>query len=101
MTPHQAIAQIDILLDANRDATIRRLGFNPRTAREWQACWDRLPMYRARRDELYRQRGLLQIDRDAADHREWKSAERKRLAAERRTYKQARRQCPTCGQLAA
>jgi hypothetical protein len=97
MTPHQAIEQIDKQIDANRRALMARLHFGVgRSAHEWQAAWDRCPDLYARERDLYRQRGLLQEQRNAADNRAWQAEQRKERARLRRAEKN-RKPCPTCG----
>lgn len=108
MTPRQAIEQIDRQIDANTRALMGRLHFNPgMSAQQWHGAYDRCPDLRARRDTLYRQRGIQQHLRDAEDHRAWQAEQRKeraRQAAATRKANKARRNrkpCPACGQLTA
>lgn len=86
MTAVQQIAQIDRNIDGISLELFRRAGrFNTMSADSWQLAWDRNPDLRARREELYRQRGELQIIRDAETERAYR-AEQRRV---RRSYRRA------------
>lgn len=95
-TPRQQIAAIDKLIDANRAAMIRCAAFNPRTAQEWQALWDRFPTYHARERGLFHQRGIAQFERDQADLAEHRQQQRVERAKNRTKYR-ALKQCQHCG----
>ena len=101
LSPRAAIEQVDRQIDAVRRALKARLHFNPgMSSYQWQEAWDRCPDLHFRTMALYRKRGQLQRLRDAQDHAEWMSQERKRLAAERsrlRKERSERKTCPTCG----
>lgn len=43
----------------------------------WQLAWDRNPDLHERHTELFRQRGDLQVARDAEIEREWRAQERR------------------------
>lgn len=84
----EIITQIEVIdrqIDANRNAMIHRLHFNPdMSAAQWQRAWDRCPDLYARDRALFLQRGLLQEQRDAQAHREWQTQQRRDHAARRK-----------------
>ena len=69
LSPRQRIRQIDQQIDANHRVICSRRSLRPITAADWQAAWDTNPDLREREDELYRQRGLAQRERDEADYK--------------------------------
>jgi hypothetical protein len=85
-TPAQTIRQIDRHIDGVTLELFRRGGrFNIFDAGAWQLAFDRHPDLGARRDTLFRLRGLAQLDRDAQAERDYRAAQRK----QRRAYRTA------------
>lgn len=84
------IVRIDRDIDAIRRQMKKLEDIDPMSAESWQAAWDRRPSLRARRDELFRRRGHMQVVRDRAMN---ESALQKIRAA--RPVRAKR--CPTCG----
>lgn len=63
-----AISQIDRKIDGIRTEVCRRtLLMNIFSSESWQRAWDRHPELRARQNELFRQRGIAQQERDATE----------------------------------
>ena len=99
--PAQAIQALDKLIDANRDALIKAFGREPEGAAGWQEAWDAHPALHARDCELFRQRGVAQVERD---HGAAKEAAREQRAARMKAARERKaarakpvQQCPTCG----
>lgn len=83
-SPRQRIEQIDRQIDVVRwELHLRVPLINTLSAASWQSAWDRCPHLRARTDELYRQRGIAQQERDEADHKAWLSQQRSERAKAR------------------
>lgn len=78
MTAAEKIAQIDKLIDANRAAVLLRIRCRPETSADWQRVRDAHPDFHARDCELYRQRGLAQVERDEAAEKAWKREQAKK-----------------------
>lgn len=86
MTAVQQIRIIDKKIDGIRLELFRRVGrFNTMDAGGWQLAWDRHPDLYARHTELFRQRGELQVVRDAEIDRQYRAEQRKL----RRSYRRA------------
>jgi len=80
MTPVQEIAKIDRKID-DLHAKMQSLEkIDPESAKSWQAAWDAHPDLEAMQHDLYRQRGIAQWARDAADYEAAKKAKRARVA---------------------
>lgn len=93
MTSQQAQAQIDAI---DRRIAVVRWELHIRvplidtmSARSWQDAWDAHPQLRAETDELYRQRGELQLQRDNAAHKEWQAQQRRERAAHRASVRKS------------
>jgi hypothetical protein len=85
MSPRERIGQIDKQIDAIHRQIIA-LENPASTPASWQRAWDRHPDLREQETALFRQRGLIQIERD--------QLEAKRLWAKPIRAKK----CPTCHQ---
>lgn len=91
-SPRQVIAQIDRQISQIHFGLEVLETIDPFSAASWQAAWDKHPEMQAQERELYRQRGVAQLERDNQEHRAAKAAERQVRAQIAR-----RRPCPTCG----
>lgn len=81
------IAQVDKLIDANRNAVLLRVGHALRNCHNWQMAWDRNPDLHQRERELFAQRGALQQQAAELEFKEWQHEKRAKAAkarAERR-----------------
>lgn len=85
MTPRQQISEIDKRITAIRRKMLQLEVIAPVTASDYQRAWDRHPDLRTSETTLFRQRGLLQLERDAYRPVAHKSG------------KLRRHKCPTCG----
>jgi hypothetical protein len=87
-TSHQIIAdirQIDRHIDGIRLELYRRGNRPGMSADEWQLAWDRNLDLKARHNDLFRTRGALQVQRDAAINQEYSAEQR----AKRRSLRAA------------
>lgn len=64
MNPVRKISEIDRQIDLVTTSMLRLNKINRLSAASWQRAWDKHPEMRARYDELYRQRGHAQHERD-------------------------------------
>ena len=86
VSPRALIARIDRQIDDNRRVLRHRERIATMSVMSvWHRAWERQPFLRDRENALFRQRGLLQLERDAAEERT------ARIVARRS------RKCPTCG----
>lgn len=85
-----AIRAIDKQIDANRAALLKTVGIAPIGAEGWQKAWEAHPNLHHRNRDLFRQRGIAQLERDR------KASEQ--AACERRAALiKPPKKCPTCG----
>jgi hypothetical protein len=82
MSVFEQIRIIDKRIDGIRLELHRRgPAFSTFDSHGWQCAWDRNPDLYARHNDLFRQRGDLQVIRDAEIEKRWRAQER----AERRS----------------
>jgi hypothetical protein len=85
MSPRERIGQIDKQIDAIRRQVVA-LEKPADTPAAWQRAWDRHPALREQETALFRQRGLIQLERD--------KLEAKQLRADSSFPRP--KKCPTC-----
>lgn len=84
-SPQQRLAEIDGRINMVRWALhLRSPLIDTLSAKSWQAAWDRNPGLRAQESDLFRQRGIAQQERDAAEHKAWMTAQRIERASRRK-----------------
>lgn len=84
-SPQQRIAEIDGRINVARWALhLRSPLIYTLSAKSWQAAWDRNPGLRAQEADLFRQRGIAQQERDAAEHKAWMTVQRIERASRRK-----------------
>lgn len=91
-SPRQRIAQIDKQITAVRRTLRSRETVDTMSAESWQAAWDKHPDLHAQSNDLWRQRGIAQQERDEADHKE----HLRQLRSDR--AKARARRCAKCGE---
>ncbi len=92
MNPYIQINRIDAEITAVQNRLCQLETVDEMDAGSWQAAWDRHPNLYARHSDLYRQRGVAQLERDNLEYKA-------RIKAARSTRYVARKttNCPTCG----
>lgn len=89
-SPRKIIASIDEQINANRAELLARCTRKPGTWQTWGYAWARHPDLHQREQDLFRQRGEAQVERDRLDSKAAIRAERSAA----RQYRQ--KKCPTC-----
>lgn len=90
------IDAVDTLLDANMAALFMRVRCALDSCAAFETAYRLCPDLRIRSDVLIRQRGRLQLVRDAAINREYAAQQRREATARRKADKAARVQFTRC-----
>lgn len=91
ISPRQRIEQIDKRINIVRwELHLRVPLIDTLSAASWQAAWGAHPYLRAREDELFRQRGVAQQERDEANHKAWLSQQRSERAKARHALRRSK-----------